>query len=82
MAGRLFEVHTGPEGEVVFRFRPRRLRGVSREAREHLRRSAVEFLLAFRTFIDDAVRRLEGEEEQRPRRRRIEVQAEEEKGEK
>jgi len=74
MAERIFEVHYGPGGEVVVRLRPRRLRDLAPEAQEHLRRSAVEFLLAFRSLIDGAVRRLEGEQAPPgPRRIRVET---------
>lgn len=73
MAERLFEVHYGPGGEVMFRFRPQRLRHLAPEAQEHLRRSAVEFLLAFRSLVDGAIQRLEGQE-RAPRRQRIRVE--------
>ena len=76
MADRLFEVQYGPGGEVVFRFRPQRLRTLAPEAQEHLRRSAVEFLLAFRSLVDGAIQRLE-KGEPAPRRR---IRVEEAKG--
>lgn len=79
MSERMVEIHFGPGGEVVVRFRPRRLREmVPPESRAHLRSAGREFLLGLRALLDQAIQEIEAvEREEAPRqRKRIEVKEE------
>ena len=76
MAERMFEVQSGPGGEVILRIRPRRLRLMPQASRDHLKAAGREFLLALRAALDAALEQLGGEGEGRPRRRRVEVKEE------
>ncbi|GBD11759.1 hypothetical protein HRbin23_01436 [bacterium HR23] len=76
MSERVVEVHVGPGGEVVLRFRPRRLREVvPAQSRAHLRAAGREFLLGLRALLDRAIEEIEAAEREQaaPERRRIEV---------
>ncbi len=80
MAERMIDVQCSSDREMVIRIRPMRLRLLPEATMTHLRTANKEFLLAVRSFIDSAIRRMEQKEKaQPPSRRRVEVTREEAK---
>jgi hypothetical protein len=59
MGEKILEVEHEPGGEYVFRFRPHRLSWLPEEARGHVYVARKEMLLALRSFIDQAIERVE-----------------------
>ena len=59
MTDRILECEYHPGEEFVLRFRPPKLQMMSEPTREHLRAARKEMLLAVRSMIDQAIRRIE-----------------------
>lgn len=73
---RVLEVEYRRGEEVVVRFRPRLLSIVPSSSVRHWRNANREFLLAFRSLLDEVIDRMappESEEQGRRGRRRVEV---------
>lgn len=69
---RILEVSRGPEGDIVIHLgAPHKLPA---ETRRHLKGTTREGLLALRSLVDAALRRLEAEEGEKKGPTRIEVQ--------
>lgn len=70
-----FDYEYKPGEELVMRFRRPALELMPQEARGHMLAARKEMLLAFRSFIDAAIRRTDERQQQsQTRRRRIEVE--------
>jgi len=59
MTDKILECEYRPGEEFVLRFRPPKLQMMSEPTREHLRAARKEMLLAVRSIIDQAIRRME-----------------------
>jgi hypothetical protein len=59
MGEKIFECEYKPGEEIVFRFRPPKMKGVPETTREHLKAARREMLLALRDFINEALERSE-----------------------
>ena len=59
MTDKILECEYHPGEEFVLRFRPPKLQMMSEPTREHLRVARKEMLLAIRSMIDQAIRRVE-----------------------
>ncbi|MBI2165928.1 MAG: hypothetical protein HYU29_05945 [Chloroflexi bacterium] len=79
MAKGMFEVSYAPGGEIILRFRPKELRVLPEDTKDHMKAASREFLLAFRTFLDACVTRVEQAEGTTRARRRTRVPVQEEK---
>ena len=58
-----FNVQSGPEGEMIFTLRPRKLKVLPESALSHLRQANMEALLAVRSCLDWAIQRMEPQDE-------------------
>ena len=70
---KMFEYESGSEGEVILKFRLPRVDLFPKGAGDHFRNAQKELLLAFLSYIDAAVERVERPEQERQGRTRIEV---------
>ena len=73
MSESIFEVEHRPGEEVVFRFRPPKLKGLSQESQNHIRAAQKEFLLALRSLIDSAVEAVEKSEKPAEKGKRTKI---------
>ncbi|MBI3954239.1 MAG: hypothetical protein HY330_06965 [Chloroflexi bacterium] len=62
MSIKLLEVELTDKDEIVVHLRPRLLRGVPAEASQHARGAAKEALMAMRTLLDVAIKRMDVQE--------------------
>jgi hypothetical protein len=75
MSESILEIEHNPGEEVVLRFRPPKLKGLSPESRKHIRAAEKEFLLALRSLIDTAVEAIDkADKPAKKGRTKIEVQ--------
>lgn len=76
MSESIFEVEHRPGEEVVFRFRPPKLKGLSVESRKHIRAAQKEFLLGLRSLIDGAVEAIDKSEKPAEQGKRTKIDVE------
>jgi len=62
MGTKLLEVELTDNDELVVHLRPRLLRGLPAETTQHARGAAKEVMMAMRTLLDVAIKRIEVQE--------------------
>ena len=75
MAESFVEFHYNAKEGFTLHVRPRDFNLIPEPTRKHVRGASKELLMAVRTFVDEAIQKVEGSgEEKRTRRRRIKVE--------
>ena len=82
MAGKFVEINYTPKDGLTLSFKPGSLSLIPEPTRQHIRAANRELLLALRSFVDQAIQRMEPEDGSPRRPRRVRVRdADEEVGE-